>query len=235
VIEPLGERRQFERVTLELAERLGRRGDLYRVLNAFHNLSGEQALDPSRTYTWEEIVDRRYQAWFGPRFGIEWFRENGVLAWPKRVEEVYWRPFVPVRTPIYFEFFPRIGEEVEQIRQATGIPFDTADFQPLPDWKPCRSHEEARPDFDLYAIYFRTPFHSFAFTSNNPWLDEISRIDPYNFGININAKTAGRKGIQDGDWIVVESAATGKTARGRARLVQGLHPEVVAMAGSGGH
>jgi len=234
-VAPLGERRQFERVTLELSERLGMRRDLYKVLNLNHHLDGENALDPSGRYTWEEIVDRRQKAWLGPQFGLEWFRKHGVLAWPKKVEEAYWRPFVQVRTPIYFEFFPRVGEQVERIRQETGIPFDTADFQPLPDWKPCRAHEEVRPEFDLYAIYFRTPFHTFAFTNNNPWLDEVSRIDPYNFSINLNAKTAAGKGIRDGDWIMVESAATKKKVRGRAKLVQGLHPEVVAMAGSGGH
>ncbi len=235
VVAPLHERRQFEEVTLELAERLGMRRDFYMVLNMLHHLDGERALDPSREYTWEEIVDRRYQSWFGPRFGLDWFKKHGLLAWPKKVEEVYWRPFVPVRTPIYFEFFPRIGEQVEKIRRETGIPFDTADFQPLPDWKPCRSHLEQRPEYDLYAIYFRAPFHTFSFTNNNPWLDEVSRIDPYNFSINLNAQTAARKGIRDGDWIAVESAATGKAVRGQAKLVQGLHPEVVAMAGSGGH
>jgi molybdopterin-containing oxidoreductase family molybdopterin binding subunit len=235
VVQPLHQRRQFEPVTLELAERLDMRRDLNMVLNMLHHLDGEYALDPERRYTWEEIVDRRYKAWFGSKFGVNWFKENGVLTWPKKVEEVYWRPFMPVRVPIYFEFFPRIGQEVEKIKQETGIPFDTGDFQPLPDWKPCRSHEDGHPEFDLYGIYFRTPFHAFTYTNNNPLLDEISKIDPYNFCININAQTAARKGIQEGDWVMVESGATGQRVRGQAKLVQGLHPEVIAVAGSGGH
>ena len=51
-------------------------------------------LDPARKYTWEEIVDHGLKGYFGPEHGLDWFKENGLIKWPKKVEEVYWRPFV---------------------------------------------------------------------------------------------------------------------------------------------
>jgi molybdopterin-containing oxidoreductase family molybdopterin binding subunit len=71
-------------------------------------------------------------------------------------------------------------------------------------------------------------------TYENPWLDEISRGEPYSYFVCINTKTARAKGIADGDPIEVEGA-DGGAIRGRARLTEGVHPEVLAVANNGGH
>jgi molybdopterin-containing oxidoreductase family molybdopterin binding subunit len=158
------------------------------------------------------------------------------MKWPKRIEEVYWRPFVKGRIPIYFEHFKALGQQIDAIKKEHEIPgFDTSDFQPLPDWKPCASHEERRPDYDLYAIYYRVPIQTFTSTYNNPWLDEASKADPHIYFIAINTETAKRKGIKDGEWVVVESAGTPHKVEGRAVLTGGVHPEVIAYASGGGH
>jgi molybdopterin-containing oxidoreductase family molybdopterin binding subunit len=164
-------------------------------------------------------------------------REHGILTWPKKAEEVYWHSFIKTRIPIYFEHFLTFRETLEAIQKETGLfsELDLADYQPYPDWRPCASHTEERPDFDLTAIYFRLPFESFTMTGDNGWLDEVSAIDTYANNININAATAAHKGIGDGDWIELESAANGKVVRGKARLTQCLHPSVIAMSGHGGH
>ncbi len=150
---------------------------------------------------------------------------------------MYWHSFVKTRIPIYFEHFLTFKETLEGIQKETGLfsELDLGDYQPYPDWRPCMSHTEQRPEFDLTAIYFRVPFQSFTMTGNNAWLDEVATIDTYANAININAATAAKKGIKDGDWIELESAANGKTVRGRARLTQGVHPAVIAMSGHGGH
>lgn len=236
VLSPLYQRRPAQEVMLEITERVGMLPDLYSVMNVAYGFRAPYLLDLAKKYTWEEIVDRRYKSMLGDKYGIEWFKKNGVLSWPKKVEEVYWRPFVPTRVPIYFEHFLTAKEQIEKIKEKHGIPgFDTGDFQPLPDWKPCPSHEEKRPEYDLYAIYYRAPFQTFSSTYNNPWLDEVSRIDPYFYHIAINSETARKKGIRDGDWVEVESVATGKAVKSRAKLVEGLHPEVIAVSNCGGH
>jgi anaerobic selenocysteine-containing dehydrogenase len=236
VVEPMFQRRPAQQVLLELAERLGMLGDMYRAMNTHFKFREPYQLDPAKKYTWEEIVDRRLKGNFGPGHGLEWFKEKGLIKWPKKMEEVYWRPFIKARTPIYFEHFKKVGEQIEQIKKEHDLPgFDTSDFQPMPDWKPCASHEEKRPEFDLYGIYYRVPVHTFTSTYNNPWLDEVSSMDPHIHNVAMNTETAKKKGIRDGDWVVIESAGTGNKIEGRASLTEAIHPEVIAYASGGGH
>lgn len=235
-VPPAFRRRPTQEVLLDLAERVGMLGDFYAILNLTWGLRGEYVLDPGRKYAWKEIIDRRNKSLFGPEHGLEWFKKNGVLKWPKTVEETYWTSFLKVRVPIYFEFIQKAGEDMDRVQAETGLKiFDSSDFQPLPDWRPCRSHEEKRSDYDLYLIYYRVPFHTFSSTYQNPWLDEVSRIDPYTHYVTMNASTARSKGLSDGDWIEIESASTGGTVRGKVRTSQGVHPEVVAIHSGGGH
>jgi molybdopterin-containing oxidoreductase family molybdopterin binding subunit len=236
VVDPIFQRRPAQKVILELAERLGILSDMYRQMNVLFNFKEPYALDPSRKYTWEEIVDRRLRGYFGSEHGLEWFKRSGLIKWPKKAEEVYWRPFIKARVPIYFEHFKTIGEQVKRITEEYDIPdFETSDFQPLPDWRPCPSHQEKRSEYDLYGVYYRIPFQTFTFTYNNPWLDEASGMDPYTHNIVINTETARRKEIKDGDWLIIESAGTGHRIEGRARLTEAVHPEVIAYASGGGH
>ena len=99
----------------------------------------------------EDLVDRRYKSWFGDQFDLEWMKAHGILAWPKKAEEVYWHSFVDTRIPIYFEHFLTFRETLEDIQEETGLfpELDLEDYQPYPDWRPCSSHTESRPEFDL--------------------------------------------------------------------------------------
>ena len=237
VVEPLYERRSAAVVIRELAERAGLLDDMNAVQNVVLELREPYLLEPGQQYTIEELTDRRYKSWLGEQYGLDYLKEHGLLTWPKAVDEMYWDPFIKVRIPIYFEHFLTMKEHFEAIRDETGLfgEADAEDYQAVPDWKPCASHTEQRPDYDLTCIYFRVPFQSFTMTGNNAWLDEVSTIDLYANAININAATAREKGIANGDWIELTSAANGKSVRGRARLTEAVHPEVVAVAGHGGH
>lgn len=236
VVEPMFQRRPAQEVLLELGERLGLLPGMYSIINHIDNLKEPYTLDPTQKYTWAEIVDRRFKGYFGPERGLDWFKKNGLIKWPKKVEEVYWRPFVKARVPIYFEVFKSVGEKIERIKKEYNIPgFDTADFQPISDWKPCASFNERRPEFDLYAVFYRVPFHTATNTYSNPWLDEISGMDPYVFNIALNPEVARKKGIKAGDWVEIESAGTGNKVEGRVVLTEAVHPEVVAYASGGGH
>ncbi|MCE5254657.1 MAG: molybdopterin-binding protein, partial [Actinomycetia bacterium] len=190
-----------------------------------------------RRYTVEEIADHRYRSWFGDKFDLAWFKKNSLLTWPRKAEEIYWDPHVKARIPVYYEHFLAMRDGVEAVKAETGLfaDLDSSDYQPIPDWKPCPSYTESREEYDLYAVYFRVPFHSFTLTGNDAWVDEVSTIDPYTNGININSATARRKDVKEGDWIELQSAANGETVRGRAHLTEAIHPEVVAVSGHGGH
>lgn len=234
VVEPAHERRDAKKVMLEIAERLGIQGEIYLYLNFLYGLRPPFALEREGRYSLEEITDAIYKNWFGPEHGLDWFKEHGVITWPKKVEEVYWRPLVKARAPLYYEWLPRYGEKVAAIARELGLDdLDTSNFVPLPDWRPCQALRP-RPGYDLQAIYYKVPWHTFSMTYENPWLDEVSRVEPYSYFIAIHAETARRKGIKDGDLIWVASADAGRL-QGRARLTEGIHPEVVAIANNGGH
>jgi thiosulfate reductase/polysulfide reductase chain A len=60
----------------------------------------------------------------------------------------------------------------------------------------------------------------------------MSTFDPYEYAIWLNSATAQKKGIKDGDTIVVESRY-GKT-QGRVKVTELIHPDVVGVpAGHG--
>ena len=67
-----------------------------------------------------------------------------------------------------------------------------------------------------------------------PWLDEASLMNPYTYNITMNADTAGKKGIKDGDTIEVESYQ-GRKVTGTVKLLQGHHPQTVGIAATAGH
>src|SRR3990172_8218468 len=197
---------------------------MYSVLNHYYGLAPPSPPPP------------RGGATRGGGGGAGGLKEQGVFRWPKRVEEPYWKPFVKARVPIYFEWMLPLGERVASIAKALGLDeLDVAEFQPLPDWKPCAALATRRPGYDLQAIYYRVAWHTFSMTYENPWLDEIStESEPYSYYVSINRATARARSIGDGDLVWVESAGAGRV-KGRARLVEGIHPEVVGIAHNGGH
>ena len=153
------------------------------------------------------MADRICQGWFGPEHGLAWFRENGVLTWPKRLEEAYWKAIRPGPRPAAPRVAARLGEEV---------------------------HRRPQIGFDLQVVSYQVPWHTASQTCENPWLDEVSQSEPYSYFICLNPRTAAARGIADGDSIWVESPA-GRRVQGLARLSEGVHPEAVAIAGNGGH
>ena len=235
VVERIGQRRSASEVLLELAERLEMRDEFYNFINLMLDLKPPYTLDSSRSYSWEEIVDHRYKSLFGDDRGLEWFKQNGLIKWPKKVEEVYWKAFSTARVPIYFEWFKSVGQKVQSMTNDLGIDLDTSAFQPLPEWRPCHAHTQNGKDDGLYAVYYKFPMQTFSGTYDNPWLDEVSEIDRFAYRVAINAETARRKKIQDGDWIEITSVTTGNSVRGRAAVTEGIHPEVIAIGGCGGH
>ena len=206
-VAPLFQRRHFSDVLLEIGERLGVADAMNTRTNNLYGLRPPHALNPNERYSVEEMGDRIYQGWFGPEHGLAWFRQNGVLTWPKRPEEVYWRAFDQARVSLHHDLLPRLGKETQQSPQI---------------------------GFDLQAVSYQVPWHSASLTRENPWLDEVSQSEPCSYFICLNPRTAAARGIADGDPVWVESIA-GRRVRGCARLTEGAHPEVVAIAGNGGN
>lgn len=234
VVEPNSQRRQAAEVLLEIADRIGIREEINAVFNTHLKLQGEHRLSLKTRYAYREICDRELRSHFGPDRGLDWFRQHGLISWPKRVEEVYWRPFLKVRVPVYWEFLPRINAMAKPIARAHGLDWDDAYYHPLPTWLPCPSHEVRDPAYDLYGFYYRDTLHTNSFTNQNPWLDEAARLDPFSYTIAVNAATARRKGLRQGQPVWLESPK-GRRVRGRLHLSEAIHPEGVGVGGCAGH
>ncbi len=234
VIPPDGEQRRFQDVLLDLADRVGFRTDLNVAYNAAMNLTPEYRLQGDRRYSWEEICDAELKSNFGSQRGLEWFKEHGLIKWPKKPQEVYWRPFVDVRVPIYWEFLVPLADKIDAITTPRGLKLPREYYEPLPDHLACVSHGCKTAGFDLYAFYYRDSIHTNSFTMENAWLDEAARLDPYSYTIAINAEVGRRRGLKDGMPITVETE-TGRKVTGRVKLTQGIHPEGVGIAACAGH
>lgn len=228
------EQRRYTDVLLELADRLGIRADLNAAYNASMDLQAPYRLEGDHPYTYSEICDLDLKGNFGPEHGLDWFKEHGVIKWPKKPDEVYWRPFVDVRVPIYWEFMVPMWEKINVICEPRGVKVPQEYYDPLPDFLPCQSHLCRKPGFDLYAFYYRDSIHTNSFTMENPWLDEAAELDPFSYFVAIHAETGKRKGLRDGQGVWVESEA-GRKVKGRVRFTQALHPEGLGIAACAGH
>jgi anaerobic selenocysteine-containing dehydrogenase len=233
-VEPQYERRYPCEVLLEIGQRVGLSEEMNVRANLLYGLKPPHALDPEREYSWQHMADSIYKSWFGPEHGLQWFEQNGFLTWPRRLEEAYWKPFSRARVPLYHEWVPRFGEQIRQIAEERRIgDIDTSGFLPLPDWRPCQAFQ-AQAGYDLQVIHYQAPWHTLSQAWENPWLEEVCRSEPYGYFVCLNSRTASDKGIGDGDPIWLESKE-GRRVKGKARLVEAIHPQVVAIAGHGGH
>jgi anaerobic selenocysteine-containing dehydrogenase len=235
VLPPDGEQRPFYDVLMELADRVGFLPDMLAAFNAALGLeTPAHRLDVTKKYTYEEICDTELKHNFGEQHGFDWFKQNGVMSWPKKPEEVYWRPFIDVRVPIYWEWMPALGEAVAAMTDTRGLPIPQEYYRPLPDWLPCHSHECHKPGFDFYAFYYRDVLHTNSYTMENAWLDEAAQLDPFSYRIAINTKSGQAQGLKTGDLIWVETE-TGRKVKGRVRLTECIHPEGLGIAALAGH
>ena len=229
VVEPVGQARRWIDVMLELADRLGFLGDVYKMFNLKWGLKDPYKLNPNCRYTMEELYDRWCKSLFGPERGIQWFKTHGYHKVRRTPQENYPGWFIKARFPIYFENMLRAKESVTKVAAKLGQKWDTSDYKAVPEWKACPAYEGGKPPYDLYVVNFKIPFHALSVTTQNPWLSDLAEHNPYAYKILINSETAARKGIEDGQEIWVESEAG--RVKGTAKLTECIHPEVVGIAG----
>lgn len=234
VTKPLGERRFFVEVMFELADRIGIRETVNTIINRHYGFEGESRLEKDEKIKWNELGDRVLKKWFGPDRGLSWFTENGFIRWPKKVEEAYWRWFVDVRVPIYFEWIIDLGEKIKKMSKKIGIETDWSQYTPLVGWFPTPIHRQIDPKYDLFCFSYRDIMHTGSMTNEVPWIDEVSHQNPYTYHITINEETAQKKGLKDEDMVWLETPH-GRRQKGRLKLMQGQHPQTIGIAACSGH
>ncbi|MFH0942490.1 MAG: molybdopterin-dependent oxidoreductase [Chloroflexota bacterium] len=158
----------------------------------------------------------------------EGFREQGVWVGPAYKYYRYdWRFLTPSKK---FEF--RSGN-LEALFKKTGQKADELAYLP--------HYETARflGDGSRYPLVLSTyePLLSVENGSQNyPWAQEMYLVmhgQGWNNFAEINSRTARTLGIRDGDMVWVESPFS--KIKARARVFEGMHPGVVAVASGQGH
>ncbi|MBI2816374.1 MAG: molybdopterin-dependent oxidoreductase [Acidobacteria bacterium] len=233
VVDPPRDLIQPQDVIVEIADRVGVLGDLYRLLNHTYIIKEPYTLQPDRRYPASEIVERTAKSWFGEDHGLKWFREHGVVRLSRDVEESYFGPYLKARLPIYLEHLLQRGGELKTVLDQMGLNWDLSDYKPLSDWMPCPSYHAIRKgEFDLIAVHFKFPFVYGGYGNENPWIDELCE-NTEAYSVLMNESVAKAKGISNGDTVWLESPV--RKVRARVKLTQCIHPEAVGVGGHFGH
>jgi anaerobic selenocysteine-containing dehydrogenase len=122
---------------------------------------------------------------------------------------------------IYWEWMLDLKTDTMEIAQEIGLEkkLRWENFSPFPVWNTIRPMECTDGSFDLYAFTWAETFQSNTNTQEQPWVDEMSRLNPYTYYVNMNAGTAAKKGLKAGDRIELD-----RNSRVFCRHVRGCIP-----------
>lgn len=156
----------------------------------------------------------------------------------------YYYPDSTTRHPFYFDYMKWLGDDLRKNMKEAGLDavpgwekdMDRywAAWSPLLNWYPTRE-QTAPKEYDLLAINYKTATISSAMGLNleNPMLHEIvTTFEPYDYVCIMNVDMAKKKGLKDGDTIVVESRY-GKTS-GTLKTSELFHPSAVSIPSNHG-
>lgn len=103
-------------------------------------------------------------------------------------------------------------------------------FPELPDYIPAKPVQK-KADDELILITGKINVHTQSRTANVAWLMELAGYNP----AWMNPKTAKKRGISEGDEIVVESGKAAKKVKCRVHLTEGINPDCIYLSASLGH
>lgn len=229
VIEPVLERRDESEVLIDLMDRVGARPMFNQILGAMMGLKEPWQIGADDAPSWTEIVDRYCKSHFGDDHDLQWFKENGIVSWPATVEEWYWPQFSDAgRLVVYHEHLLRNAAKMREIVEAHGIDYPVRGWSALPFWQPCAQCRERDEAFDMAAVYYKHPLSSQSYGRANVLLDDALSKDVSMDYFLMNRETAKKKGIADGDQVVIRSR-DGATLNGVVRLSEVVYPSVIAV------
>jgi anaerobic selenocysteine-containing dehydrogenase len=136
---------------------------------------------------------------------------------------------------MYWEFLINLKEKTEKIVNHVGLHDQICweGFSPVPVWYPVPA-QKAEKEFDLYAFSWGDAMHVNTNTAEQPWIDEVSKMDPFTYFVNMNADTAAQKGLVSGDRVDIETWR-GLKAQGVLKVRKSVRPDCVQIMGVAGH
>lgn len=230
VTPPIHDTRSEEEIFYELSERLGVLDQYNEVINMIlgFNQKPHLKLEPGKKYSDRDIAERMGLLWDDQP--IEWYMEHGHSSTERRLDKWY-RPWEGMRLLFYIEDLPFQREQLRRQFEEARVPFRDEwpfdDYQPLPTTVLDPIHLEPA-EYDLYAITFKDIQMNFGESLSNPWIKDITYRDPVHTGLLLNTATAEKKGLADGDIVLVESPYG--RLYGRLATTEGVHHETLGVS-----
>lgn len=244
IVDPLNQARAADSVAIDLADRMGilyGQGGLNDILNRSLRLKPDYALALDKKYTVDNVIDGILRTTYGDKFTLDAVAAKGfalIEVPPEQAYSYYYFPGNKTRHPLYHVNIKKAGDQLLAGLKQAGIqhPGLTEEdirfyYQGVPAWKPTPV-QNPPAGFDLYGVVWKIPQFLFDIgaVNSNPYLQEALKDHP-DFGkVLLNAATAAKMGIKDGDQVYLESMYGGKIGPYPVRTTQMLHPEAVGVA-----
>ncbi|MDE2006037.1 MAG: molybdopterin-dependent oxidoreductase [Rhodospirillales bacterium] len=259
-VAPRGEARDFTWIATELARRAGLIERYNAALNrgaagaplvgAGYDFSLPTATAHDPDTIWDAVCKAASTGLGGPgeTRDLAWFREHGHYVVPFAREDWYLTPTMArlgLRYELpYQERLLRVGQELGRRLHEQGIHWwdeQLGEYMPIPLWhdvphrweKALRAAGGDPADYPLWGITTKTMPYTTGNNAGIPLMAEVGRNLRGQGAVIVNATTAARLGIAEGDWVEVRSVI-GAT-RGRALPVQGCRPDTVVIPGQFDH
>jgi phenylacetyl-CoA:acceptor oxidoreductase len=260
VVAPRGDARDMTDIATELARRTGLLGKYNASINrgaAGVPLKGEHydySLEPDVAHDRESIWDAACRAASAELTGgaevrgLDWFRTNGLQVRPFPRQDWYLFPTMRARglrfeLP-YQERLARVGLQLGRRLHEHDIRWwDTqlAEYQALPRWKDFPGIWETAlagtggspADYPFWLLTARSMQYAWGSNVGMQLIKEVADNVAGHQGVIVNAGTAGRLGIVDGQPITI--ATPGREVVAKAVLRQGIRPDTLLLLGQFGH
>jgi anaerobic selenocysteine-containing dehydrogenase len=230
---PLYQSRSEIDIYLDLCERAGilfGDGGYISVVNKELKLDDANKLDLNTKPVVKDIFERWARS-AGYSEGVSYFEQHGITP-VKPIEASKY--YASVNDPPYYGARHRLYgvalKRYHDIMQEKGAgEIYRQDYTALPTWRQ-PTMNQSPSQYDLTLISHKRIEFKQSRTTHNALLNELRPEQR----VIMNTKTAEARGINDDDWVVVEShnAVTSetRTVRAKAKLLQGIRPDTVSMS-----
>jgi phenylacetyl-CoA:acceptor oxidoreductase len=255
-----GDARDFTDIATELARRTGLLAKYNASINKgaagvpLKGAHGDFSLDVEREHGREAIWDAVCRAASAEVsdgreiHGLDWWREHGIAT--KRFARTDWYLLPTLRERglrfelPYQERLQRVGAELGRRLHEHDIRWwdrQLGEYQALPAWKDFAAPWEAAVvtaggnprDYPFWLLTARSMQYAWGGNVGMQLIKEVADNVAGHRGVIVNAQTAARLGIGDGD--PVEIATPRRAVHGRAVLRQGIRPDTLLLIGQFDH
>jgi anaerobic selenocysteine-containing dehydrogenase len=205
------------------------------------------AFDIEKDYNPRDLAERSLKAAFGDQYTLDAITVDTPpptrfdVTGAKQHNYYYW-PDNKTRHPMYMMQLKVMGEQLKANMKAAGLTrvpgwkqedmeFFWKSYSPIITWVPAPQNT-APAGYDLWVTPYKSQ-HSAFYVGDAPgniWLNEAFKtFDPYEYSVLMNSATAAKKGLKDGDIVIVESLY-GKT-EGKLKTTGLMHTEALGFGG----